>query len=735
MMRRDTALGHWVFDPDYGDIFVDYTPEELAAKQSNEQAAAASSAASPDTAQQIVNWLNTNGIDVSSATAPQLTAARAAIGLPAVQAPQVSATSGGQIRPDEQRAQYIWTPDSFFPGEGETQGGTWANVATGATQRGTADAPPGDVLKAVGAINSEPLGLWGAVYQDAQGNFYGTKHGSGAPVPLTGNRADGQPWTPQNIAAEMGGTATAAAQARAHDAKRGFLGDLGPIAQLAALIPGPQQPFVMGLNAANSVDQGNYLAALANAVGAGMSSGVIPNPVSGAFGNTTTTGINPGITTLPDGTVTSAADQAAGMVPEFGTNAAYTGSVLPGAFNVSVDPAAQVMNGSGTGVTGALSGFGGKPMDWNSIIDQYYGPSDPIFGAPDAIQQSINSIGADVPLTAAPANTGVPWLDNYLNGQTVNLANSTGTVPVSGIVPGAGEGFWEEGMSGGAPAGATGGAGALAGTPYSGILDKITALAKQVGTSPASLAKSLLGGSAGKVYNPLTGTLEDAAAGGGAGGGGMNGLVLPLLLASILADRNKSSTETTTYAPDIQTGIDAALAAASRVGPAFKPFDPSTINQYINPYVKGALDPAALEVNRTFDQIQQKNDALAGVKGAFGEDRALVERGLNNEGRGKAIGSLYGKGYADAYDKAQNVAYNETQAERALPLNEVTAYRGALSAVGKPPNTVTKTAAPPSTLGQITGAIGAANTIGGITGTNPFSNVLSWFNSPSTATP
>lgn len=64
----------------------------------------------------------------------------------------------------------------------------------------------------------------------------------------------------------------------------GLFGDLGPIAQLAALIPGPQQPFLFAANAANSLSQGNLVGAGLNALGAygGFTGGY--NPGAGGEG-------------------------------------------------------------------------------------------------------------------------------------------------------------------------------------------------------------------------------------------------------------------------------------------------------------------------------------------------------------------------------------------------------------------------------------------------------------------
>ena len=57
-------------------------------------------------------------------------------------------------------------------------------------------------------------------------------------------------------------------QATQEDDSGGLFGDLGPLAKLAALIPGPQQPFLLAANAANSLSQGDLIGAGLNAFGA-----------------------------------------------------------------------------------------------------------------------------------------------------------------------------------------------------------------------------------------------------------------------------------------------------------------------------------------------------------------------------------------------------------------------------------------------------------------------------------
>jgi len=90
----------------------------------------------------------------------------------------------------------------------------------------------------------------------------------------------------------------------------GLLGNLGPIAKIAALFPGPQQPFLLAANAANSLSQGDLIGAGTNALGA-------YNGFSGGY--------NPG-----------AGGENALSAQEFAANAgpAYTGGNMAGEFNL-----------------------------------------------------------------------------------------------------------------------------------------------------------------------------------------------------------------------------------------------------------------------------------------------------------------------------------------------------------------------------------------------------------------
>lgn len=71
---------------------------------------------------------------------------------------------------------------------------------------------------------------------------------------------------------------------------------------------------------------------------------------------------------------------------------------------------------------------------------------------------------------------------------------------------------------------------------------------------------------------------------------------------------------------------------------------------YINPYIKGALDPAAREIREEGARGAMELDSRASSMDAFGGSRAALMRSENRKAVTQGLGDLYGKGYADAYN-------------------------------------------------------------------------------------
>lgn len=200
-----------------------------------------------------------------------------------------------------------------------------------------------------------------------------------------GDPPDDQAWwidangqlTPQAqqwfAAAQQSGDTERDRQADA-DKKGGFLGDLGPIAQLAGLIPGPQQPFVLAANAANNLSAGNPIGAALNTVGAYNTWGggdLFSNPFSSG-GNISGTAAAPA-----GGAATGLADAPWGVNPaaDYGTlgQGEFAGYPDAGVSTGASSPSqyadwASQGGGVDPGTTAGLPGTGGSSLgaigDW-----------------------------------------------------------------------------------------------------------------------------------------------------------------------------------------------------------------------------------------------------------------------------------------------------------------------------------------------------------------------------------
>lgn len=94
---------------------------------------------------------------------------------------------------------------------------------------------------------------------------------------------------------------------------------------------------------------------------------------------------------------------------------------------------------------------------------------------------------------------------------------------------------------------------------------------------------------------------------------------------------------------------------------------------YMNPYVKGALDPAARELREETDRQVALRGQEAGMAGAFGGSRQAIAESETRRGGLEAISDLYQKGYEKAFESGaakfsadRNVAARASEQFRAL---------------------------------------------------------------------
>ena len=84
-------------------------------------------------------------------------------------------------------------------------------------------------------------------------------------------------------------------------------------------------------------------------------------------------------------------------------------------------------------------------------------------------------------------------------------------------------------------------------------------------------------------------------------------------------------------------------------------FKDANIDEYMNPYIKGALDPVAREIREEGARGANALDAKASSMDAFGGSRAALARSENREKTLQGVKDLYGQGYAAAYESAVGI--------------------------------------------------------------------------------
>ena len=102
----------------------------------------------------------------------------------------------------------------------------------------------------------------------------------------------------------------------------------------------------------------------------------------------------------------------------------------------------------------------------------------------------------------------------------------------------------------------------------------------------------------------------------------------------------------------VQGGVNLLGRGASGVSGA-------EIQNYINPYVTQALDPAAARLREESQRQTMADAANAAQAGAFGGSRQAVLQGIRGRDLSRGISDLYQKGYASAYDSALKAAQDD----------------------------------------------------------------------------
>jgi hypothetical protein len=123
-------------------------------------------------------------------------------------------------------------------------------------------------------------------------------------------------------------------------------------------------------------------------------------------------------------------------------------------------------------------------------------------------------------------------------------------------------------------------------------------------------------------------------------------------VAGLSANEQQGLTMASETAGASQPYYQAAGALTAR---GTQQFSDTNIQDYMNPFIKGALDPAAREIREEGARGAMALDARAASMDAFGGSRAALMRSENREKTIQGISDLYGKGYAQAYESAVGI--------------------------------------------------------------------------------
>lgn len=126
-------------------------------------------------------------------------------------------------------------------------------------------------------------------------------------------------------------------------------------------------------------------------------------------------------------------------------------------------------------------------------------------------------------------------------------------------------------------------------------------------------------------------------------------------------------------------GINEATSLTKEGGKSFLDAD---INAYMNPFIKGAIDPAAREMHEEYLREINRNNAAAVSRGAFGGRRQELTNADTYEKFNQGVGDLYATGYAGAFDRGASLFAGDRDAagRTGAQLADLTALTNKLNA-------------------------------------------------------
>lgn len=100
-------------------------------------------------------------------------------------------------------------------------------------------------------------------------------------------------------------------------------------------------------------------------------------------------------------------------------------------------------------------------------------------------------------------------------------------------------------------------------------------------------------------------------------------------------------------------GLYGGLGAGAGFSYGMNATDPNAVANYMNPYVKNALQPGLDLLSQQYGMQKNNNATAATQAGAFGGSRFGIQNALTDQGQNLAAQQMIGTGYQNAYNTAQ----------------------------------------------------------------------------------
>lgn len=111
-----------------------------------------------------------------------------------------------------------------------------------------------------------------------------------------------------------------------------------------------------------------------------------------------------------------------------------------------------------------------------------------------------------------------------------------------------------------------------------------------------------------------------------------------------------------------QMGVDLARTSSGKwmgdldtarglLGRTTERFTDADINAYMNPYLEGALNPAARKVRESAAMERNRLQGMQTSQGAFGGGRSAALQQALYDSTGESVSDLYGRGYFEAFER------------------------------------------------------------------------------------